>query len=445
VGVLLAAYVAYDVIHQFLDFLRDVAYTRKHAGLVMDVLGAVLNFLTTGPGNLVAIIVAAILILWALRTQPDKVDSGNAATPQTDTAHDAAQFKTDLEEAKQEINRLRIELNNRPPRHINTPVEIVETLIPAKAKEIEQQESENEELRTQLAEKDQRINELEQQLAANRRPRHHDIPATLVDTPTPDKAKEIEEENQKLNAKIEELEAKLDEAQQTILSQQRKAMENEHGVADWGSFPVRQIPVGVDAAPLRAENDKLREELQQTKQELEVSKAGERRKRIEKWRADILNHHFQRHPLGGSWFAHTETYSEMRSHPPPKIRDRFESQISAAQSLLGPAHLKGTEGDRRVLLREVSRIEKEWGVILAGSHQEEGLVMVPLASVIFAGNWLRLIAPARICLMKSATWSRSLEGYFCGFRTPTWTPSSWRMILIGSSKSESLETITAMS
>jgi hypothetical protein len=193
-------------------------------------------------------------------------------------------------------------------------------------------------------------------------PQRFEVPAETLDLHPPDGAKEIEAEKQKLNAEIEELKAQLTEAQQTIRSQ-RKAMEDEHGVVDWGSFPVRQIGVGVNAAPLRAENDKLREELHQTNQQLEALRTGERRKRIERWRADIRTHTFARHPLGTSLFAETETYSEMRPHLSPKTRERFESQVAAVLTFIGPEHLRGREGDKRVLLAEVARIEKEWGVI----------------------------------------------------------------------------------
>jgi len=61
----------------------------------------------------------------------------DAAAAQTDTAQDAAQLKTELDEAKQEIEKLRIELNNRPPRHFTTPVTTVDTITSDKAKEIE--------------------------------------------------------------------------------------------------------------------------------------------------------------------------------------------------------------------------------------------------------------------------------------------------------------------
>lgn len=70
------------------------------------------------------------------------------AGSQTDP-EDAGQLRAQLEEAKQEIERLRIELNNRPPRRFTTPVEIVETLTSAKTEEIERQKAENEELKSE--------------------------------------------------------------------------------------------------------------------------------------------------------------------------------------------------------------------------------------------------------------------------------------------------------
>lgn len=88
-------------------------------------------------------------------------------------------------------------------------------------------------------------------------------------------------------------------------------------------------------------------------------KADERGKRIEKWRAEIRAHAFDRYPLGTSRFADTETYLEMRPYLSPKIRERFESQVGAALTFVGPEHLRGSEGDRRVLFGEVARIEHE--------------------------------------------------------------------------------------
>jgi hypothetical protein len=116
----------------------------------------------------------------------------------------------------------------------------------------------------------------------------------------------------------------------------------------------------------KQENDSLRRkvrELEMMSPEEYRAKQEERRELIKKWRAEISAHNFRRHPLGSSWFAQTETYLQMQARLPPKIRNRFESDIGGALSFLGPAHFRGTEGDRRILLREVARIEEEWGVI----------------------------------------------------------------------------------
>jgi hypothetical protein len=98
VGVILFVYGA---VHGFLDFIRDVAFTTKHAGSVMDVLTAAWNFLTTGGGNLLATVAGAGLILWALRARPRQAADVAALAVQTDTAEDAAQLKTESDEAKQ--------------------------------------------------------------------------------------------------------------------------------------------------------------------------------------------------------------------------------------------------------------------------------------------------------------------------------------------------------
>lgn len=228
-GILVGIWAVYGIVHDLLDLTRDVAYTAQHAGPVLGALIGVFNFLiglltflTTGTGNLFALVIAVVLILLALRTQPDQVNGSNGAVAQVG--------------ATQNTERLR-----------------------------------------------KRLADTERQLTG---------------------------------------------AQQEA-----------------------------------ERSERLGEELRHTKEELDLLRAGDRRERIEKWRAEIRAHSFGRHPLGGSWFTQTETYLEMQPRLPPKIRDRFEGRVIAASSLLGPAHFRGTEGDRRILLREVARIEEEWGVI----------------------------------------------------------------------------------
>jgi len=91
-------------------------------------------------------------VLAQLRDRNDQLELENK-TLRTDldaVGKELGLTKHDKAELRQEIERLRVELNNRPPRRFNTPVEIVETLTPAKAKEIEQLESKNKHLQEQL-------------------------------------------------------------------------------------------------------------------------------------------------------------------------------------------------------------------------------------------------------------------------------------------------------
>jgi hypothetical protein len=127
----------------------------------------------------------------------------------------------------------------------------------------ETEPEEVEQLRTQLVEKDQRIDELQQQLAANRPPRHHDIAATLEDTLTPAKAGEIEEEKRELNTKIKELEAKLAEAEQEI---ERLRIEINNRPPRHFNTPIEVVETLTPAKAkeievLKAENERLQKQV----------------------------------------------------------------------------------------------------------------------------------------------------------------------------------------
>jgi hypothetical protein len=96
---------------------------------------------------------------------------------------------------------------------------------------------------------------------------------------------------------------------------------------------------------------------------------GERRKLIEKWRAEIRDFDFDRFKRSNvklygiaSPFIRTDAYSEMRPHLPPGVRQRLESDIPIEAAFPSPRK-QGSMGDRRVLLDEVARLEKEWGLI----------------------------------------------------------------------------------
>jgi len=217
VGILVGIWAVNGIIHDLLDLTRDVAYTAQHAGPVLSVLAGLLNFFiealtfwTTGLGNLAAIILAAGLILWALRTEPDQVDSGNAAFARAGAAQDIEQLRKRLADA----------------------------------------------------------------------------------------------------------ESKLTNAQQEASTQ--------------------DISVG-------------------------QALLDERRRRIQKWRAEIENGNFGRTPLGHSFFIATNTYVEMKPYLPRHVRDRFEGGLSA-QTLHDLAYKKPRPSDKDLLLGEVSRIERDWGV-----------------------------------------------------------------------------------
>lgn len=144
-----------------------------------------------------------------------------------------------------------------------------------------------------------------------------------------------------------------------------------HKWEDWKSPPptAEQAQIGKLTAMLhkvKQERDSLRGEVQ----ELRMMSPDEfrtrqehRRKRIEGWRAEIRASDFKRTALGASQFAHTETYSEMRPYLLHDVRVRFESAFGTVQTIIAAPRHQGSAGDKRVLLDEVSRIEKEWGIV----------------------------------------------------------------------------------
>ena len=81
----------------------------------------------------------------------------------------------------------------------------------------------------------------------------------------------------------------------------------------------------------------------------------------------------------------------------------------------------------------------------AAGYQLAGLVMGPLVSWRMVGNWLALRGPARSGLYQLAALLRWKLRLSLGSNTPTCLPSFVRVMLMGSSRSESLETTTASS
>ena len=114
-----------------------------------------------------------------------------------------------------------------------------------------------------------------------------------------------------------------------------------------------------ECASLRLENHELRA---MSPEEFRF-RQDERRKRIERWRAEIRASDFKRTARGTSHFALTEAYSEMSPHLPADIRARYESPFPVLHVFLAVPRKQGSSGDKRVLLDEVAQIEERWGLI----------------------------------------------------------------------------------
>jgi hypothetical protein len=112
---------------------------------------------------------------------------------------------------------------------------------------------------------------------------------------------------------------------------------------------------------LEAERNQLSELLQDVKREnrklkeqRDELKAGHRRARIERWRSVIRDFDFHTEN-----FASTDTYFDMEPELQPEVADMF---VHPRRFHVGnEAH--GDSAYRTALLREVSRIEREWGLI----------------------------------------------------------------------------------
>ena len=102
---------------------------------------------------------------------------------------------------------------------------------------------------------------------------------------------------------------------------------------------------------LQTERDQLFEVLQDTKREL---KRGERRKRIEKWRSVICDFDFH-----AENFASTDTYFEMEQYLLPEVVEMFKRPRTV--HIGNEVH--GDLAYKPALLREVTRIEGEWGLL----------------------------------------------------------------------------------
>jgi predicted nuclease with TOPRIM domain len=143
------------------------------------------------------------------------------------------------------------------------------------------------------------------------------------------------------------------------------------GFADWASRLAQNLKrvqeltdkneqVELLNKTLEAERDQLQEVLVDTKRERAKLKeqrdelrAGHRQARIERWRSVIVDFDFHTEN-----FASTDTYYDMEPELRPEVVAMFKQRTFRV-----PNEAYGDSAYRTALLREVVRIEREWGLI----------------------------------------------------------------------------------
>jgi hypothetical protein len=353
VGVLVAAYAIYDIIHKALDFLRDVAFAAKHAGPVVDFLSAALTFLATGWGNLVAIVVGVILILWALRT-PQPVSS---STPESS---DATPEATSSEELQAELEQLRRNL-----AEVEQERDSREAIIEGQQEQLSEWEGDRRRFKEFLTEA-----WVEGTNLGGSKPSKEEAweweghVRYLIEQAV---GKEVADRVLKHDPQFQSADFDASDAQKFLemrlhrLDDLRKSV-SKHGAIpfrfgfdpyewdDWKSPPRSESEVG----ELKAENEQLMEELHQTKRERDELKADERRRCIEHWRSVI--HDFDFHAEN---FADTDTYSQMKLDLRPEVIEMFEAQ----RTIHVGNEARGDTAYKYTLLDEIARIERKWGLL----------------------------------------------------------------------------------
>jgi hypothetical protein len=114
---------------------------------------------------------------------------------------------------------------------------------------------------------------------------------------------------------------------------------------------------------LRQERESLRRkvrELEMMSPEEYRARQEERRMRIDKWRAEIRN------SRSTMEFTLTDTYIEMKPFMQSNVQQTFQYPFGILMHSLNTMTMpreRGLAGIQRMLLDEVARIEKEWGLV----------------------------------------------------------------------------------
>ncbi len=95
----------YGAVRAILGLLQDATYAASN-------WGAIVNFLTSGLGNLAVIVVGILLLLWAMLTQQPETESVNVALSQPEGNQELEQLRKSFRRIQQERDRLRARLSD---------------------------------------------------------------------------------------------------------------------------------------------------------------------------------------------------------------------------------------------------------------------------------------------------------------------------------------------
>jgi chromosome segregation ATPase len=143
-----------------------LALALGHVELVVDYVGPVVSFLGTGPGVLLSVAVAVLLILWALRARRPESKPGRAArSPEPERKREPP--KSALQESRRERERLRAELQEgkweqgeQEPERLRSALQEGRRERERLRSKLRESERERERLRSELREREQELERL---------------------------------------------------------------------------------------------------------------------------------------------------------------------------------------------------------------------------------------------------------------------------------------------
>jgi septal ring factor EnvC (AmiA/AmiB activator) len=162
-----------------------------HVELVVDYVGPMVSFLGTGPGVLLSVAAAVLLILWALRARrPESKPGHGARSPESERKREP--LKSTLQGVRRERERLRSELR--------------------------ESEREHKRLKSELREGEQELQRLRSTLQESRRERER----------LRSKLREGEREHERLESELRESKQKLERLRSALQEGERERLKSEN-------------------------------------------------------------------------------------------------------------------------------------------------------------------------------------------------------------------------